>query len=713
MESFQYCPLDPDRNEIRLLYPIVTAKPCILSEDVLLEKDETVVEPDLCLDFELRTVSLHDKPSYTALSYVWGKEKEWIKSIRVNGVRFLVGSNLECALRHLQYADIAPAIWIDSVCINQKDNHEKSYQVPRMRLIYSGATQIVVWLSPATEHSDQIADFLFQFCKAVHQRFNVPPRPKYPLIDYIDFATESDAVKFIDTIIGLTPSVRSGFSSMVHFLDAFASFITSRPWWFRVWIVQEFVTAPEYFFQVGSRKFGTEELGTFMAILIVLLGSSILSSMKPFLGSSNLTAGIVSFQWILELHSFREIYHKKSKRQNTLYELLCRTYCRQPTATMKELDAGDDRDRVYALFGLVELNETDANNQIVEPLRLTDFPTNERKRLVPEVDYNRPCHQVFVDVAQHVLKGGDFDILAFCQPWNQKSFSGPISAESRDKLDPSKLPSWAPNWTQLIQSPNSWWKVGQGGRRVLGNDLFSASSSSIAKLSFTTNNNIRDIYHSYSMTVRGVLVDHVLEVKPPYLRSSAVQYSDVYSIIRTLFKDIRSLCEASRQLGHDIYNSGQLREAMWRMPIWDHEVNSDDDTVQRATVLSKDRYSKLIGSLNVLDDLLLRGEQNDPDTWILSSENTSADVNIYIGYIFAGSPMRPFITRRGYIGLGPATMQPEDTICIFLGARVPHVLRRVVGGCSGYKLVGQAYIHGIMDGELMSDSKMHEDFKIF
>jgi hypothetical protein len=44
-------------------------------------------------------------------------------------------------------------------------------------------------------------------------------------------------------------------------------------------------------------------------------------------------------------------------------------------------------------------------------------------------------------------------------------------------------------------------------------------------------------------------------------------------------------------------------------------------------------------------------------------------------------------------------MQSGDIICVLLGARVPCVLRSVDGG---FKLIGEAYCDGIMDGEIMN-----------
>jgi len=57
------------------------------------------------------------------------------------------------------------------------------------------------------------------------------------------------------------------------------------------------------------------------------------------------------------------------------------------------------------------------------------------------------------------------------------------------------------------------------------------------------------------------------------------------------------------------------------------------------------------------------------------------------------------ITQRRLAGcLGPHS-QKDDTICIFSGSSVPHIIRELPNG--NYHLVGEAYIHGIMDGEVM------------
>lgn len=60
-------------------------------------------------------------------------------------------------------------------------------------------------------------------------------------------------------------------------------------------------------------------------------------------------------------------------------------------------------------------------------------------------------------------------------------------------------------------------------------------------------------------------------------------------------------------------------------------------------------------------------------------------------------------TRRGYLGTGPQSVQRGDIVCVFMSAAVPFILRSRGDGDDGYTLVGDAYVHGIMDGELVKD----------
>jgi hypothetical protein len=61
---------------------------------------------------------------------------------------------------------------------------------------------------------------------------------------------------------------------------------------------------------------------------------------------------------------------------------------------------------------------------------------------------------------------------------------------------------------------------------------------------------------------------------------------------------------------------------------------------------------------------------------------------------------RFFITKTGYWGLGPGVMCAGDKCWILYGARVPYILRPW-GGQGRYKLAGECYVYGLMEGQAM------------
>lgn len=56
------------------------------------------------------------------------------------------------------------------------------------------------------------------------------------------------------------------------------------------------------------------------------------------------------------------------------------------------------------------------------------------------------------------------------------------------------------------------------------------------------------------------------------------------------------------------------------------------------------------------------------------------------------------------MGLGPGDVEAGDVVCVVRGSRVPVVLRPVAGKESVYRLVGDCYVHGIMDGEFANSA---------
>lgn len=57
-----------------------------------------------------------------------------------------------------------------------------------------------------------------------------------------------------------------------------------------------------------------------------------------------------------------------------------------------------------------------------------------------------------------------------------------------------------------------------------------------------------------------------------------------------------------------------------------------------------------------------------------------------------------FRTQKGCFGLGPRLMEPGDFICVLFGFHTPYVLRKVG---KHYLLIGECYVQGIMNGEII------------
>jgi hypothetical protein len=85
-------------------------------------------------------------------------------------------------------------------------------------------------------------------------------------------------------------------------------------------------------------------------------------------------------------------------------------------------------------------------------------------------------------------------------------------------------------------------------------------------------------------------------------------------------------------------------------------------------------------------------------------EMIPAAMNVHASVMRATSGRRMFITSRGYIGLGPVHTQIGDEVAILLGGSTPFMLREAVSAKAGethWNLLGDCYVHGCMDGELV------------
>lgn len=120
------------------------------------------IDPELWQPLEELSVEGY-QPAYEALSYTWGAGGNLeVASVEYSPSRshhnrkqmqFSMQENLASALRHLRYPDRIRKLWIDAICINQKDDAEKTHQVKQMWLLYRLSRRVVVWLGSEIPNS--------------------------------------------------------------------------------------------------------------------------------------------------------------------------------------------------------------------------------------------------------------------------------------------------------------------------------------------------------------------------------------------------------------------------------------------------------------------------------------------------------------------------------------------------------------------------------
>lgn len=356
------------------------------------------------IEASLTVVPLHAKPKFEALSYVWGTMARKHR-MTCDGSTVEITENLFSALTHLRHNDTTRILWVDAVCINQRDNAEKSDQVARMGPIYRAATTVLVWLGPA----GQMSDVAFQFINAVFDQLRrSEPGTLQKFIDHdeyaqkgVDFAAirtrfEREATTAESTLGAAdTPNTnKPGYEDILTMTnksdDEFVyalSWIMRRPWWTRVWIIQELCLAPEVVLCCGNSSVPWEAFG---------FGGALTKAM--------VTRGRLSKYFAL---ATVRLELRASTVQPSLFLAL---------SAFRWFRATYPHDKVYALLGLT-------GDTGIQP------------------DYTISYGDCYRQVARAILSTSQaLDLLDFVVP--------PSSSKTR-KVD---IPSWVPDWNYDVEA---------------------------------------------------------------------------------------------------------------------------------------------------------------------------------------------------------------------------------------------------------------------
>jgi Heterokaryon incompatibility protein (HET) len=625
MTSIQYSDLDPQKHEIRLftLLPREDHSSTTLSENLIGDDGNAPSKGNL-IRGTLKTHVLEDELSYVALSYTWGKE-EPSATIQVDGQLVTVRENLEAALRYLQQSDRPTILWIDAICINQRNEAEKSHQVQMMCEIYKKAFGALVWLGLPKDGSDaameKFANIGKKAIEAGIQEFRAADMPKW-----FEPGGDERVLKIKGPLNELAAKEGLGV-----FHPAMVPF-SKRDYWTRVWVLQEICVVRDVMMQCGRTRllFTTfAAASNFCAFARWSLGTRFTSEdwkdpvmgpkLKAVSGSENAPSSAPNV-----LIGARRRYHEETGEQESLRSLLQRTcVLRQGSIPLKATDA---RDKIYGLLGLL----------------------SDSSKLRILSDYTKSVQDVYTDVARALIADGQTTILA----WSQR----PKYVEG--------LPSWVPDFSAPIREPC--------GEDHQAGALFSASGNRTVSILRSTDTVTLGLLGTRIGTIKELGTAWEPSINGPVDREA----------VQLLLNEVEAFCDRSSFFA----TQEQASDAKMRIPCAD----------QAARGLTRWRASN-----SILEEYKLWGSP----TISTSSYFPSPQYQSTMGF---QHNRKPFLSAEGYVGLAPAFAIANDLIVIIFGCTVPFVLREFDGGKP--ELIGEAYVHGIMDGEFLKEDRAAEAF---
>ncbi|KAE9366521.1 hypothetical protein N431DRAFT_471571 [Stipitochalara longipes BDJ] len=606
----------------------------------------SVIECHLCSD------SLHNKLKYTALAYSWALNN-MSYGIIVNGQSFYVGENLFNALRNLRDWREPRVFWIDAICINMSDLTERSSQVRLMTEVYGSAEGVCVWLGVDNHEYNEYEMLPGQF---------ITPRLAH-LEDFSHAITQYR--KYIskgETTLGishLSPLWRQAMKKVLGSIRDTqykrrrgnwfwkGNVIFEQRFWRSCWIVQEVVVASKVTVHLGSRTIDWEDIPGVRGFHEFLEAPTMDLVRYQKIGDTRITGGRPSASpfhlgWAA-VETLQQLRKRyQSGQELTLPELLNLTRYNY---------SSDGRDKIFAIFSI--LSEHEKNHKLLQP------------------DYSLSVSDIFTRAAEYILKRyNNLDILSVCHgipgtyEWaiNKPRSDREVSMiQNQNQNRKSDFRSWVPDWTADSGLP-----MAPGVFSPTQLALFNAGDSS-CYFKLDARDQMR------ALTVKGVTIDRI----------GAISHMDPdFDLQKLVIPEAHSHALLSRHLDPTLYPPNQtLVEVFWRTILTDRWISEKGDVSR----LPPD-YSQFLENI----------------TWKHWDLVETAKHRLQNDLLCMSSS----ISEAGRSLMVPWDVEAGDIIVVLNGGKVPFVLRKredLEG--EYYQLVGECYVHGMMDGEALHESE--------
>jgi hypothetical protein len=570
---------------------------------------------------------------------------------------------------------------------------EKSSQVPLMGQIYSRAKQVLIW---AGEEDDKTS-----FAMALIRKWGAATTAARDMNRHSDNFWRNA----LDLTIDL---VKDPFSGQE--MEAFGALL-ARPYWRRMWIIQEVVLTADSVLICGQEEVAFEQfwMTHFLLSEMIELNKHNKVGLEKFVLVDKYVKGmsdptnitLATIRWLITLR--QHLLELREEFQPGVFLLASRT---------RAAIASDPRDKIYGLFGLLP-----SSSLPIQP------------------DYYMDVAKVYTSFTLSLIRSS-LRILTLAG-------IGMFKNESA-----IKLPSWVPDFSREPDSNGL-------AARDTGNDRTFRAAKEIEE------------YHSIlllreppRLVTQGIVAGEITT-----LCTRDPDVNEGYHFLWDWFELAKQHCPENHPSGVP------LRQAFFRNIARDASgygydrpdfINADKEalffsnadgflTLMRLIALEKMVATGIFQALeqhrgepvdlsletdvtqllninklyqsgrfgfeplywvcnsSVTCDAELRagllsafiGVEDTPNrlSWPLSDYGMNSRTPGFLDFAAILARVRSLvITERGYIGIGPYQVEKGDLVCVLLGCPVPMIVRKK--GLN-YILVGEVYVYGMMHGEMI------------
>ena len=614
---------------------------------------------------KLQRFPLASAPHYYTASYVWGERRYSGTTINLKSGSLRVLSSLSPFIHMVtRHGDFKPTDWwwIDSLSINLQDANEREQQVRIMANIYRQARRAIVWLGEEKEDGSDCTN----------------------AIDFLHYLSSLQIAFQGDDLAMRNNLENPNFNEKC----AAVSNLLARPWWTRVWTLQEFVLPKEAQLYCGPSRISRGRFKS--AIYGIFLCSTI---------SSDFEHELVPRKLFDSAFNRRRIHQWHVKPDSIGMNLIALM------ASLGNHSATDSRDRIYSVLGLI----TEQDRQLVGP---AEYSTTTEHQFAKLVRSFWSAHK-------------SLDIVCFAHLFSRHAAA--IDPGSRHAV-----PTWAPDWRTTIDftSPVPL-MASQSANQYIGNfrplrstrwkAMYDAPGSQLRKKA--------DVHFS----------DDVKE-----LLCNGVVLGTVHGLGGLDKQELRCQSFVCNDAGHSLLQSSESQRSAPRAAMQPMDWL---EAIARSLVLDRqDKYLCFQAPVHYVTDFLFFCHaciDGDPVDWSFSAwfehnkqlkfgphtleeliNQVPSDVSSPPPTLHRPSshPMhqmndkldtflsrfhdtvrkkarRLMVTNEGIVGVAPCRARQGDVVAVLYGCSIPVVLR---GDASqdAWLVIGEGYVHGYMNGEV-------------